>query len=471
MEAKSLIFLALCSVVLPMGVALVGRYPRLKDGCAMLLVFGTTEYGLGSINFYSRAWYRGTTRGFEVCWLDFLWFFILADEWRRTRGARPAPLPYSLGSMLVFLAYNALNVALSDPKLFGLFELSKGLRALLVFLAFACYVKNERDLGRLVWALCLAVVYEWCWTVHARIVLGHPRAEGTLDHANSLSMYNLMAVPLLLAVALSDVGPWLRRACGVASFLGTLSVLFTISRAGILTMALLLLGVGLTCGSWRITVTKTWVAALVGVAGAVLYPRLAPAFEERFASQGGLQKEFGGAENEGRGSYLVLAGMITSENFWGCGLNNWSYWVSNRYGPRIGLDYLPYPGTDERPPDGPIPAHSNIDDAQAPPGHSLYAITLGETGWPGVLLFAWVWLCWLRMAGSFFFRRSAAFRSHFGVGVFFSLMGAFSQSLVEWEVRQTPLLFLLHILLGALAAVYPARPSVMARQQFRPKRV
>jgi hypothetical protein len=467
-EAKSLIFLALCCVVLPTGVALVGRYPRLKDVCAVLLVVGTTEHELATINFYSRAWYRGTTRGFELCWLDFLWFFILVDEWRRARPAHPSQRPFGLGAMAVFLAYNALNVALSDPKLFGLFELSKGLRAILVFLAFAYYVKNERDLRRLVWALCFAVAYEWCWTVYARIILAHPRSEGTLGHPNSLSMYNLIAVPLLLAVALSDAGPWLRRACGAASFLGTTSVLFTISRAGMASIALLLLGVGLTCGSWRITRTKVLMAALVLVSGGVLHPRLAPAFEARFASQGGLAQEFGGEENEGRGAYLVLARLISAESFWGCGLNNWSYCVSNRYGPMIGQKYLPYPGTDERPPDGPIPANSNIDDAQAPPGHSLYAITLGETGWPGVILFAWVWLCWLWMAGSFFFRRSAAFRSRFGVGVFFSLMGAFLQSVVEWELRQTPLLFLMHLLLGALAAVYPARPSVVARESLPP---
>jgi len=463
MEAKSVLFLALCSVVVPAGVALVRRYPRLKEVCAALLVFGTTESGLRTINFYSREWYRGTTRGFELCWLDFLWVFILADEWRRARPARPGPLPFGLGSMLVFFAYNALNVALSDPKLFGLFELSKAWRAIMVFLAFAYYVKNERHLRGLVWALCLAVIYEWFWTVHARLILGHARSEGTLSHPNALSMYNLIAVPLLLAVALSDADVRLRRACGFASFLGTTSVLFTVSRAGLFSIALLLLGVGLTCGSLRITPTKIGVVALMLVSGAVLYPKLAPSFQARFASEGGLEKEFGGEDHEGRGAYLVLARMMSAESFWGCGLNNWSYCVSNRYGPMIGLQYLPYPGTDERPPDGPIPANSNIDDPQAPPGHSLYAITLGETGWLGVILFVWVWLCWLWMAGSFFFRPSAAFRSRFGVGVFFGLMGAFSQSVSEWEYRQTPLLFLIHILLGALAAVYPARPSVMAR--------
>jgi hypothetical protein len=460
MEAKSLLFLALSSVTVPVGMALVSRYPRLKDFCAALLVFGTTEPELRSINFYSREWYRGTTRGFELCWLDFLWFFILVDEWRSARPAHPRQLPFSLVSMLVFFSYNVLNVALSEPQLFGLFELSKALRAIMVFLAFAYYVKNERDLRRIVWALCLAVIYEWSWTIYARLVLGHARSEGTLSHPNALSMYNLIAVPLLLAVALSDADKRLRRVCGIASFLGTTSVMFTVSRAGLFSIALLLIAVGLTCGSWRITPRKIAAAALVLVSGAVLYTKLAPAFEARFASEGGFQEEFGGEAHEGRGSFLVLAELMSAENFWGCGLNNWSYCVSNRYGPMIGTHYLPYRGTNEAPPDGPIPANSNIDDPQAPPGHSLYAITLGETGWPGVLLFSWVWLCWLWMAGSFFWRRSAAFRSRFGVGVFFGLAGAFSQSLVEWEFRQTPLLFLLHILLGALAAVYPARPSL-----------
>ncbi len=88
-----------------------------------------------------------------------------------------------------------------------------------------------------------------------------------------------------------------------------------------------------------------------------------------------------------------------------------------------------------------------------------------ETGWPGVFLFAVVWLRWFRMGASFF-NRSPAFRSRFGIGVFFGLLGAFAQSFSEWECRQTPLLFLLHILLGALAAVYPARPSVMTRRAF-----
>jgi hypothetical protein len=464
METKSVIFLSLCTVVLPGGILAVGRSARLKHLCAVLLLWGTTHSSARAINFFSREWYRGTTRGFEFCWLDFLWIFLLVDELRKRQPGQRLPLPPGVVGMGVFLAYNALNVLLSEPQLFGLFELSKMFRGLMVYATVALYVKNERDLRRLVATLALTVIYEWFWVIHTRVVLGHVRAEGTLVHPNSLSMFNLIAIPVLLAVALSDVGRRLQRLCGVAAFLGSISVLCTVSRAGLASLGLLLVAVAWTCGALKPTPKKLAVAFALVLAAIPLGLKLGPAFQARFESEGGLAKEFGGREHEGRGSYVHLARRMVADHVLGVGLNNWSYWVTNQYGREIGLGYLPYTGTDVAPPTGPIPAGSNVDAAQAPPGHSLYLITLGETGWPGVILFAAVWLRWLTMGASFLFHRSPAFRSRFGVGVFFGLLGAFTQSLSEWEYRQTPLLFLLHILLGALAAVYPARPSVLARR-------
>ncbi len=468
METKSIIFLILSGVVIPVGIVAVGRNPRWKDACACLLLFGTTEYSLRQINFFTREWYRGTTRGFEFCWLDFLWIFILVDEYRKRREGQRVQRPYALIAMGVFLAYNALNVALSDPKLFGLFELSKMLRGILVFVAMAHYVKSERELRLLVWALGVAVIYEWMATVHSRVILGHARAMGTLFHPNTLSMYSLISVPVLLAVALSDADARLRRLCGVASFLGTTSVLFTVSRAGLVSILVLVASVGMTCGSFRITARKAAVAAVVLLIGGGVFAKMWPSIQARFA-EGTLEKEYGGEANEGRGSYLNLARITVDESVWGCGLNNWSWYVTNHYGPRIGFRYIPYTDPDVPPEPGRIRAGSNVDAPQAPPGHSLYAITLGETGWPGVMLCAVVWLRWLQMTGSFLFRRSSAFLSRFGVGTFFGLVGALAQSFSEWEIRQTPLLFLLHILLGAAAAAYPVRPS--ARPPSRPPRM
>jgi len=465
METKSLIFLALSAVAIPVGIRALERLPGARDACAFLLVLGTTRADLLGIHFYSREWYRGTTRGFEVCWLDFLWFFLWVDEYRRRRPEDRTPLPPSTWATFVFLAYNALNVALSEPQLFGLFELANLVRALMVFWAVAHYVKSARELRLLVWALGMAVTYEFGATVYTRVVQGHARAEGTLSHPNSLSMYNLMSIPVLLAVALSDAPKRLRQLSKAAAVFGTISVLLTISRAGVTALGLILLGVGFACGSIRLTWKTVGQASLGGVLAVALFLKLGPAFEARFR-EGTLEKEYEGRANEGRGVYFNLSSLMIEDSVFGCGLNNWSYWVTNRYGAMLDLHYLPYTGTDEAPPTGPIPAHSNIDAPQAPPGHSLYAITLGETGWPGVILFGVLWLRWLSMPGRFLFHRTSAFVSRFGTGAFFGVAGAFAQSFSEWEIRQTPLLFLLNLLLGAAAALHPIRPQALgtARQ-------
>lgn len=460
METKHVLFLAGLLTVVPVGAWLASRRPWLRDACAFVLTMGTINPELLDINFVSREWYRGTTRGFEVGWLDVLWMILLASQPRRRPG-RGAEVPASLSLMLLFFAWSALSVATSTPQLFGLFELSKMLRAILLFVAVAHYIRGDRELRIIVSALGAAAVYEFFATIHSRVVLKHARADGTFAHPNSLSMYNLMVVPPLLAVALSDEGRRLRRLCAAGALLGSLSVVFTISRTGIVTLLALLLGVGALCGSFKITARKVAGAAVVlALAGVAAY-KTSGDFERRFTESG---DEYGGKVYEGRGAYLHLASLIVQHEPGGCGLNNWSWCVSNRYGPMLQQHFIPYVDTDSRPPRRPLRRDAHVDDPQAAPAHSLYAITLGETGWVGVVLFALLWLRWYQMTGSFLFRRDRSLRSRFGVGAFFGLLGAFSQSFTEWAYRQTPLLFTLYILLGAAAALYPVRPSAARRR-------
>lgn len=456
MELKHLVFFLALFLAVPMAAAVARRREWFRDACMLTLIIGTTRFDLQAINFISREWYRGTTRGIEICWLDLLWLIILASEAGPLRkGSR---LPRGFVPMLVFIAYNALNVLVSTPHLFGVFELSKMIRALMLFWTVALFIKSERELRVVTWGIAGAVLYEWAATVHSRVVLHHPRADGTLAHPNAVSMYNLIFVPVMLAVGLSDVEPRLRRACSVAAILGTTSVLFTISRTGIAMIIVLLLLVGVTCGSFKITAKKVGgavaIAAVVGFALFKTWGDIGARFEES-----DLEREYSGKVYEGRGAYITLAKNIVDEELFGCGLNNWSYWVSNKYGARAELYYVPYAGTDAPPHVTRLRKNAHVDALQAPPAHSLYAITLGETGWPGVILFGVVWLYWAQMTGSFFFKRSPAFISRFGVGAFAGLVGAFGQSLSEWAFRETSILFAVHILLGAAAAAYPVRPS------------
>src|SRR5204863_5923874 len=115
--------------------------------------------------------------------------------------------------------------------------------------------------------------------------------------------------------------------------------------------------------------------------------------------------------------------------------------------------FVAYKGTDAEPNPEPPPG-SNVDDAQAAPAHSLGALTAGELGIPGLVLFAILWCRWFQVAGSFLLKRTPDPMLRMGTGLFFSLAALFLQSLTEWVFRHSPIYYTAHILLGVLASLY-----------------
>lgn len=166
-----------------------------------------------------------------------------------------------------------------------------------------------------------------------------------------------------------------------------------------------------------------------------------------------MQQEYGNKKNLGRGYYIRMAKAIAAERFFGVGLNNWSYWVSNYFGPKRGYKFVPYKGT-EREPSTVIPPDSTVDEAQAAPAHNLGALTLGELGIPGLVLFSMVWMRWFQMSGGFLFRRDPDPMRRIAVGIFFGFCGMFLQCLTEWVFRHLPLYYTFHVMLGVLMSLH-----------------
>ena len=93
-------------VCVPMGILLAILFPRIHKAVFFCLVLGTTNtgglFGLPlDINFLSREWYRGTTRGIEVSYLDLLAVVLFFSTLVvRKREGRPMFFwPTSLGWM------------------------------------------------------------------------------------------------------------------------------------------------------------------------------------------------------------------------------------------------------------------------------------------------------------------------------------------------------------------------------------
>jgi hypothetical protein len=407
------------------------------------------------VNFFSQAWYRGTTRGVQITLIEMLAFGLLFGCFAGPRGAeRRLFWPGSLGLILLYFLYAGVSVLVSEPKIFGVFELSKIFASILVFLSAAFYVRSRREWTLLILALGCAVGFEGIWAVRQYFIMGIDRAAGTLDHANSLSMYFCMTVPLLVAVALSGWSLRLKWFCGLCSVLGAVGLFLTYSRAGIPVFAAAVMGTIAACATWRLTAGRIIVRSVIVLGMAAMVAAGWGEMERRYTSTS-LEQEYFDTTVDGRGVYLRLSEAIATDHFFGVGLNNWSYRVSRTYGPRLGYRFDDYDslssvyGTKN----DKIFANSYL----AAPAHNLGALTLGELGVPGLFIFALLWLRWLSMGVPFLLIPKGEPLRAMGVGILFSICGIFGQSLTEWVYRQTPILFTFYILLGALASLAHTR--------------
>jgi hypothetical protein len=450
METKDLIGLSVLFGATLISVGLCCLSHRVRDVAFFLLTATPAIAYKLDINFFSHFWYRGTTRGVELTLIDALAVGVLIGSLVRPRpGESHFYWPASLGLMLTFFGCACFSVIISEPKIYGLFELSKMFRGFLFFLAAALFVRSERELAILVFALCCAVCFEGVWVLKQRVLEGLYRVPGTLDDPNSLSMYLCTVSAIFVAAFNSPLPKFIRWASVAAIAAAAVSIVLTISRAGIPIFALVMLGTAVWCVSWRITFKKVAVVALIGVCVAGLVFKSWDILKARYMQSSLAEEYLDEHAYESRGYFLRLAREIVDDRFLGVGLNNWSYWVSKKYGALLGTPYEDYDDLDYTPSKEILSSIS-----YAAPAHNLAALTVGEMGVPGLLIFALLWLRWFQMGASFLWKRIPTAMHRLGVGLFFCVCGIFLQSITEWVFRQTHIFLTFHVLVGALASLY-----------------
>ncbi|MDX9720453.1 MAG: O-antigen ligase family protein [Myxococcota bacterium] len=463
MQAKHLIFLLAFATLVPAGTLVASWSQRARDVVFVLMVFGTAFVKSADSNFLSREWYRGSTVGIEISALDFLSLVLIAST---ALAGKQRPRVFwtpSLGVMLLYFVWCVISVAMAEPKLFGVFELSKLLRGMVLFVAVASFVRGRRELLLLLGALTAVALTEGLIALRDRYLFGFYRIGASLGHPNSLSLYCCMLTPVLLSGVMAKVSTWLRAAAGAGMMAALVCVLLTVSRTGVVTILLVTMGTLLFTMDWRFSVKKLVIGTVSLIAASAMFYKASDSIAGRFEDRS-LEMEYSGEGTEGRGVYFRLASAIYRDKPLGVGLNNWSYAVSATYGPPEGFAYTPYVGTDTAP-DQEVPYGSKLDAAQAAPAHNLLALTLGELGAPGVALFVLLWLRWFSLGIVFVRKRSAELSSRMAIGLAFGVSAAFLQSFTEWIFRQTNIFFLFHVLVGALASLYWHR-----RQEKRQRR-
>jgi hypothetical protein len=465
MERKDQIALAILLSGAVGGIFLTTLSYRIRDLFFFLMVTlsAVTEYI--DVNFVSRDWYRGTTCGFEVSLVDVISLSVLVSTLLRPHPDQKRWFwPASLGLMLIYFLFASFCVAISDPKIFGLFELSKMIRGIIIFLAAAFYLRTEREMKVFLYSLATIVCYEGLSAITQRYYLGIHRVYGSVDDSNSLSMYLCTTAPVLVAVITSKCSKYLKALSAAGIGIAFIGVILTISRAGLMAMLIMLFATAIATISYRISIKKAIITLLVMIAMGGALAKSWKTVGERFANDS-LKNEYGAKHEQNRGYYIRIATAIAEDSWFGVGLNNWSYWVSNKYGPRLGWYFIPYLSPDQKPGQK-VPPGRDIDDPQAAPAHSLPALTVGEMGVGGLVLLGLLWARWLLLGASFFWPRTTDPMRRIAVGIFFGMCGTLFQSMTEWVFRQTPIYFTFHIMLGVLVSlVYIRKCERRARKE------
>jgi hypothetical protein len=448
LESKDLVGLLLLLVGSVVLTAAMLFWPRLRAPAFFLIAAGIVTSRWFDLSIYSAYWYRGTTRGFEVTIFDTLAIGLLCSTLLSPRPGDTPPRfwPASLGMMLVFLLYCAGSTLVAEPFIFGLYELSQIVRAILYFLAAAMFVRRERDVSVLVAGLALAVGFEAAMAFRERLLLGMYRPGGSLEHPNSLSMYLCLTTPVLIAAACSTLGPWIRRLCWAAAIAAAGTMVLTLSRAGLPVFLVTSGGALLWCASWRPSPSRLAVGVIVLAGLSALVMKSWPLLAARFG-QSTLQEEYFDAQGESRGYYFRQADVILEHKPFGVGLNNWSYWVSREYGRPLGMIYQNYDDIVYAPPSDLLPMYR-----YAAPAHNLGVLTVAEIGWIGLALMLVLWLRWLTMGAGFLFSRRPEPLHRVGIGIWFGLLAVFLHSFTEWTFRQSQIFLMFHLLVGVFAS-------------------
>lgn len=453
-ENKDLLGLLLLLTGSVVSAAVLSAWSALRPVALFLITAGLANTRILDLNIASAYWYRGTTRGFEFTGMDVLALGLLVSLVLVPRAERPRWFfPASLVLMGMFTLYCLGTTLFAEPAIFGLYEVLKLMRGMVFFLALALYIRTERDLAIMAVALVASVGFQTLVALRERYLLGMYRPGGTLSHPNSLSMYLCLVTPLLAAAACAPWNKWVRRLCWVGVFLGAVTMLLTLSRAG---LPVFVVTVGLTillCASWEITPARLAGGFLAIVLLGGLVVNSLPLLQVRYG-QSTLQEEYFDAPGESRGYYFRQAGVILEHRPFGVGLNNWSYWVSREYGHPLGMHYENYDELVYAPPSDVAPMFRF-----AAPAHNLGVLTVGELGWAGLALLLLLWARWLQVGASFAFSRDPTVFRRIGTGVFCGMLGVFLQSFTEWTFRQTQIFLMFNVLAGMLAALYALRAA------------
>jgi hypothetical protein len=446
-ELKYLIFFFATFVGVPIGILLASRFKILEQAVVILLIFTTVVPDDTSINFYSREFYFALTKGIEIslgdlCALVILGVVFVNRSEYRAPGIPPMTfafiaviitgiLSWTTAPGFIFVPEAAqahpfyLPYDIFETRLYPIFETTKWIRGMILFLALYYYLRKPENLDVIVMGVIIAAVYLGFDVLKDRYFHGIHRVKATFQHPNSLATYMAMSGTFMFSILLAEKR--LIRA-GLLSFaigLAGISVIMTISRGGLgaliigLALSFLLLG-------WRnLSIKNVFIIFGGAIAGAVVLAAAADTLMDRFVGE-----QDAAGDLEYRMYYNNQAKLMAGEKVFGVGMGNFSAFSWDEYAERVDPDNPP--GT---------------------PAHNIWFLTLGETGYIGLIAFAFFWIRFFSMSAPLIIWKLKGLPLAAVTGATLLCLVCHVQSMVQLSFRQTPIFFLMMIAIAIVASL------------------
>jgi hypothetical protein len=411
-ELKYVIFFLALFLVVPLGVMFATSSKLGEKVVLFMMIFFTCRLE-ETINFVSVQFYRGTSRGYEVCLVDLttlvLFFVIILKKDFEVTVLPPGSVLY-----FIYFFFSVISIVNSGVALYSGFEIWKMLRMYFYFWVLYNYFNSFERIEQAFTFLPYIILYIFIISLNQKYREGVYQINGPLPHQNSLCMYMTILGSLMFAQLLNKKETFMKSAFIFAAFgMASLTVMFTLSRAGMICYIgglCLILFISYASGFEAKKLVVTGIMIFIGMLGMVI---MVDSIVKRFETAPA-------ASRITRYNLAVTAINMANDKTLGIGLNNFGLKVNKPWPYSEHLNSSRYP-----------------KDFREGLVETIYLMIAAETGWHNMVVFIiFIFTFYFKNLLNIF-RLAKSRYQYTAIGIFGGLSAIYIQSTLEWVLKQS----------------------------------
>ena len=434
---KYVIFFLALIIGVPAGIVMVRTNKTVEKIVFFLYIFLTTEEI--TINFVSREFFTGTSRGFEVGIVDLIGIILYSLIALRSAKHPPRVVPAGAPIYFILFGFCLISITNSAPgyMMHSFFEIWKMIRMYLYFWINYNYIIKYAQYDYVIYCFRAIILYVSYHVLRQKYIMGLWQARGPFPHQNSLVMYMIVLNSLVLAYIMNKKQR-IKLFWWITTFsLGSLCIISTFSRAGIVCFVLSCMVIMMLSFTNSVNPRKIAITILVMFIGLLGALRSMDSIISRFES----------APEESANTRKMLAisaiNMANDKSF-GVGLNNFGIKINPPYNYSSHIEEL-------------------TDESQAGLVETIYLSYAAETGWHNmVVYFVLLFYYYFKNMGNFVKHRRSDY-TWLPIGLAGGLMGIYMESALEWVLKQSNnfyQLMLCFALIGSMDKLYKEKQKM-----------